>query len=196
MISMKVYKLIIVLCLSFILASVSLADDLVIDKNEYISGVIYNEDGKTVKSSSKADQTPYITQQPVSQSVYVGDDAVFKCVGGPYGISYQWQYNAGTGWYNSPLESATTSSLIVPGTLDRNGLRYRCRIKYYSYTLYSDVVTLTVEEFGISNWLSWIGTNVISPIFSFSLPWGISFGAVIVGVFGAPFIVKAYKKFF
>lgn len=38
--------------------------------------------------------------------------------------------------------------------------------------------------------------SLFSQIFNFSLPWGITFGAVIVGVFGAPLLVKAYKKFF
>ena len=38
--------------------------------------------------------------------------------------------------------------------------------------------------------------DMISQIFNFSLPWGITFGAVIVGVFGAPLLVKAFRKFF
>lgn len=38
--------------------------------------------------------------------------------------------------------------------------------------------------------------SLFSQIFSFQLPWGIAFGSVVVGVFGAPLLVKAYKKFF
>lgn len=39
-------------------------------------------------------------------------------------------------------------------------------------------------------------TSLFGDIFNFVTPWGIAFGAVIVGVFGAPLLVKAYKKFF
>lgn len=39
-------------------------------------------------------------------------------------------------------------------------------------------------------------SNMLGSLFNVTLPWGIGFGAVIVGVFGAPLLVKAYKKFF
>lgn len=38
--------------------------------------------------------------------------------------------------------------------------------------------------------------NFFSNIFNFITPWGIAFGAVVVGVFGLPLLVKAIKKFF
>lgn len=38
--------------------------------------------------------------------------------------------------------------------------------------------------------------DTISDLFSFTLPIGITFGAVVVGIFGAPLLVKAFKKFF
>lgn len=38
--------------------------------------------------------------------------------------------------------------------------------------------------------------DMVSQLFSFRMPWGLSFGAVIVGVFGAPLLVLAIKKFF
>ena len=38
--------------------------------------------------------------------------------------------------------------------------------------------------------------DMFAKIFNFNLPWGIAFGSVVVGIFGAPLIVKAYKKFF
>lgn len=38
--------------------------------------------------------------------------------------------------------------------------------------------------------------NFFSDIFNFITPWGIAFGAVVVGVFGLPLLVKAIKKFF
>lgn len=39
-------------------------------------------------------------------------------------------------------------------------------------------------------------SSMLHQLFSFHLPWGISFGAVIVGVFGAPLLVKAFKQLF
>lgn len=44
-------------------------------------------------------------------------------------------------------------------------------------------------------YISFIG-DLVGQIFNFTLPWGIAFGSVVVGIFGAPLIVKAYKKFF
>lgn len=39
-------------------------------------------------------------------------------------------------------------------------------------------------------------SNLIHQLFTFQLPWGIGFGAVIVGVFGMPLLVKAFKQLF
>lgn len=47
----------------------------------------------------------------------------------------------------------------------------------------------------MATYIQFIG-NLVGQLFAFDLPWGITFGAVIVGIFGAPLIVKAYKKFF
>lgn len=38
--------------------------------------------------------------------------------------------------------------------------------------------------------------SFFAQIFAMRTPWGIAFGAVVVGIFGAPLIVRAYKKFF
>lgn len=38
--------------------------------------------------------------------------------------------------------------------------------------------------------------SLFSQIFNFVTPWGIAFGAVVVGIFGLPLIVKAWRKFF
>lgn len=47
----------------------------------------------------------------------------------------------------------------------------------------------------MSSCMSVLG-SMLGSLFTVNLPWGIGFGAVIVGVFGAPLLVKAYKKFF
>lgn len=38
--------------------------------------------------------------------------------------------------------------------------------------------------------------SMLGQLFSFALPWGITFGAVVVGVFGLPLMIKAFKKIF
>lgn len=48
----------------------------------------------------------------------------------------------------------------------------------------------------MSTVLSWISSNLIIPLFNFVLPWGITFGAIVVAIFGLPLLVKAVRKFF
>lgn len=49
----------------------------------------------------------------------------------------------------------------------------------------------------IGQWLSWINQNLISPLFDFNLSfWGVTFGSIVIAIFGLPLLVKAYKKFF
>ena len=48
----------------------------------------------------------------------------------------------------------------------------------------------------MSEVLSFIGSSLISPLFNFSLPWGVTFGAIVVALFGLPLLVRAIKKFF
>lgn len=38
--------------------------------------------------------------------------------------------------------------------------------------------------------------SMLGQLFNFVLPFGFTFGALIVGIFGAPLLVKAFKKFF
>ena len=38
--------------------------------------------------------------------------------------------------------------------------------------------------------------DMLGDLFSFTLPWGITFGAVVVGVFGLPYVVKAFRHLF
>lgn len=41
---------------------------------------------------------------------------------------------------------------------------------------------------------TWIA-GFFSQIFNFTLPWGVSFGSLVVAVFGIPLLVLALKKF-
>lgn len=38
--------------------------------------------------------------------------------------------------------------------------------------------------------------SMFSQLFSFMLPWGITYGSVVVGVLGVPYLVKVLKKVF
>lgn len=38
--------------------------------------------------------------------------------------------------------------------------------------------------------------DMISELASFTLPWGLTFGAVVVGVLGLPYLVRAIKSIF
>lgn len=50
----------------------------------------------------------------------------------------------------------------------------------------------------IADYLSWLNANLITPLFNFVLPFwgGVTFGSIVVAIFGLPLIVLAYKKFF
>lgn len=43
--------------------------------------------------------------------------------------------------------------------------------------------------------LTWFLANIIAPIYNIVLPFGITFGALVVAVFGIPLLVKAIKTF-
>lgn len=43
--------------------------------------------------------------------------------------------------------------------------------------------------------LSWFLAHIIAPIYNIVLPFGITFGALVVAVFGIPLLVKAIKTF-
>lgn len=43
--------------------------------------------------------------------------------------------------------------------------------------------------------LQWFLAHVIVPIYNIGLPFGITFGALVVAVFGIPLLVKAIKTF-
>lgn len=46
--------------------------------------------------------------------------------------------------------------------------------------------------------ISWLNTNLITPLFGFQLGFagGVTFGAIVVALFGLPILVKAFKKLF
>ncbi|MBR6627729.1 MAG: BspA family leucine-rich repeat surface protein [Lachnospiraceae bacterium] len=71
-----------------------------------------------------------IAKQPTSQTVTVGENAVFSVQAAGSGLSYRWQFrtSASGTWKNSGMTGANTNSITVQGTAARNGYQYRCVI--------------------------------------------------------------------
>lgn len=46
--------------------------------------------------------------------------------------------------------------------------------------------------------IAWLNQNLITPLFGFQLSFagGITFGSLVVAIFGLPFLVHAFKKLF
>ena len=92
-------------------------------------------------------ELPVITEQPKDAKVKEGKNAVFtvKATGA---LRYQWQVKTDDGWVkvnNKFIEGADTASMTVPATHARNGYQYRCRVSNDDGSVYTAVVTLTVN---------------------------------------------------
>ena len=92
---------------------------------------------------------PEITTQPKSATVKEGGNATFKVVASGTGLSYQWQWRAGSSgtWTNvtaSDITGVKTTTLSVPATTARNGYQYRCKVTNSAGTVYSSAAALTV----------------------------------------------------
>ena len=83
--------------------------------------------------------------QPKAQAKQLGETAVFTVKATGEGLTYQWQWNDGSGWKNS--SNGTEASLSVVAASHRNGYQYRCVITdAYGNTLTTDVATLNVKQ--------------------------------------------------
>lgn len=90
---------------------------------------IVSDAGGNAKTSSAAALTVLtdITKQPVGANLETGKNAVFTVEASGAGtLSYQWQYNDGTGWKDSTANGAKTASMTISVTANRDGLQYRC----------------------------------------------------------------------
>lgn len=87
-----------------------------------------------------------IVSQPADVTAVLGGAAQFVVAAVGSDITYQWQYNAGDGWHNSPAAGNKTDTLTIPATMDRNGYRYRCRVTSGGTTINSRTATLTVVQ--------------------------------------------------
>lgn len=83
---------------------------------------------------------PYITMQPVNQTVAAGQTATFSvAASGTAPLSYQWQMN------NSNITSATAATYTTPGTMTANsGETFRVMVSNSAGSVTSNAATLTV----------------------------------------------------
>lgn len=88
-----------------------------------------------------------ILSHPADFSGLVGTYAAFKVVAEGAGITYQWQYNNGSGWKNSNSSGYNTDSMRIKITEARNGQQYRCIIMdKYNNEVISDSAAINVTQ--------------------------------------------------
>ena len=101
----------------------------------------------TVLLSVQSD--PYITVQPVSQSVTHPSGVSFTlAVIGNTSLTYQWQLYSGSTWNNvangGVYSGATTNTLVISISTGLNGNQYRCMVTDAAGTATSSAALLTV----------------------------------------------------
>jgi len=93
----------------------------------------------------------YILEQPSSQTVCIGDSAVFGLVSSGDSIRFQWQMKTAQTWitlYDGNLFTGTktdTLRLMNSGLVLENSL-FRCRLVNPHYTLYSHTAQLSILQ--------------------------------------------------
>ena len=90
---------------------------------------------------------PVITTQPTSKTVTAGSTAQFKVVA-TGATSYQWYYcKTPTGaWTAVSAASGKTSTYSLTAEARHNGYQYRCLVKNAAGSVYTNIVTLTVNS--------------------------------------------------
>ena len=108
--------------------------------------IVTAANGLTVTSSAAvlSVKTAILTQ-PQNVTAAVGETAKFTVTASGTDLTYQWQYNNGSGWNNSTQSGCHTATLRVPVTAARDGQKYRCVIIGESDSLVSAAATLTVR---------------------------------------------------
>lgn len=123
---------------------------------EEIAGVKLADDKKNatvIVELQKDAETPVITSQPKSQTVQVGENAVFvveASVNDGGELTYQWQMHNGTDWQNIEwaIDATYTKEKV---SLEENGTKLRCLISntkegMETKQVLTDEVILTVVE--------------------------------------------------
>jgi hypothetical protein len=86
---------------------------------------------------------PEITTQPANQTINVNGNMNFSVTATGDNLTYQWQYNMGSGWTNATNETAST---LTGGPLNSfyNGMQLRVIVSSGSCAVTSNAATLTV----------------------------------------------------
>lgn len=115
------------------------------DHGLQVRAVASNAEGTAVSEVARVtvDAPPAIVAQPADATVDLGTDATFEvAVTGRPAPAVQWQTQVDGDWVDVP--GATGTTLVVPGTQDAHGTRYRAVATNARGTTTSDVVTLAV----------------------------------------------------
>lgn len=107
-------------------------------------GVYSNTATLTVTSSAGSISTPTISTQPRSANVNDGQTAIFSLMANGGGLSYQWYIKRNGQWY--PISGAANAIYSVIGRSANNGTQYRCLVTNSAGSVYSNVVTLSVQS--------------------------------------------------
>ena len=93
------------------------------------------------------DTIPIITKQPVNATVHAGVRAYYTVEADAPSLSYQWQYSAnGVSWTDSTASAAKNATFSVAATASNAKVMYRCAITGGGETVYSDSVSLTIND--------------------------------------------------
>lgn len=99
------------------------------------------------KGLKKYNNMPKIYKQPNSIKAKAGKAVSYRIAVSGNNLKYQWQYSSDGGktWDNSKKTGNKTNKITLKATKPSNGVRYRCRVKNGTGTVFSRTVKLTVE---------------------------------------------------
>ena len=92
---------------------------------------------------------PVITTQPKSITVAVGKTASFTVTAKGDGIDYLWLYRkpGESGWIAVSAAAGKTANYTLTVAAKHNGYQYRCRVRNAKGIVYTNTVTLSVENY-------------------------------------------------
>ena len=106
-----------------------------------IYGDAVSKDVKLTVSGVK----PRIVVQPKGVTLAKGETATFSIVAAGVKVTYQWYYSKDNGAKWTKISGATTNSIEVEATADKNGYKYHCVVKNDKGSVTSKDVALTVS---------------------------------------------------
>ena len=109
--------------------------------------VVTDAGGNTVISdAATVTVAPVILWSPQDVNAEAGSTVYLRCTASGAALTYQWQYNSGSGWKNSNAAGAQTTLLTLTANASRSGYQYRCVVTdQYGNTVISDAAAVTVK---------------------------------------------------